>query len=170
MIVAIERQHGAFDQRSAAASGRDDARGVAALWTTRTATRAAPPESRPERLPLNNDRDAIARVLWQLTDREYEQASSAFLNGEDQQGRAIGRGRQVAGFFARNSRRAHLGDCAPRLRHWIRSSGKSARGRFPRDSLKYPEVYDLDCVPAGRAMTVRIWRRAKARRWCVPAA
>jgi TldD protein len=30
-------------------------------------------------LALSNDKDAIARVLWQLTDREYEQASSAFL-------------------------------------------------------------------------------------------
>jgi TldD protein len=30
-------------------------------------------------LPLNDDADAIARVLWQLTDREYEQASQAFL-------------------------------------------------------------------------------------------
>jgi TldD protein len=29
-------------------------------------------------LPLNNDSDAIARVLWQMTDREYEQASAAF--------------------------------------------------------------------------------------------
>jgi TldD protein len=30
-------------------------------------------------LPLDNDNDAIARVLWQLTNREYEQASAAFL-------------------------------------------------------------------------------------------
>jgi TldD protein len=30
-------------------------------------------------LPIDNDRDAIARVLWQLTNREYEQASAAFL-------------------------------------------------------------------------------------------
>lgn len=29
-------------------------------------------------LPLTDDTDAIARVLWQLTDREYEQASAAF--------------------------------------------------------------------------------------------
>jgi TldD protein len=29
-------------------------------------------------LPLNNDTDAMARVLWQLTDRGYEQASAAF--------------------------------------------------------------------------------------------
>jgi TldD protein len=30
-------------------------------------------------LPLNDDTNAIARILWQLTDREYEQASAAFL-------------------------------------------------------------------------------------------
>jgi len=30
-------------------------------------------------LPLHDDADAIARVLWQLTNREYEQASGAFL-------------------------------------------------------------------------------------------
>src|ERR1700728_4856593 len=30
-------------------------------------------------LPLNDDTNAIARILWQLTDSEYEQASSAFL-------------------------------------------------------------------------------------------
>ena len=30
-------------------------------------------------LPLDNDRDAVARVLWQLTNNEYERASSAFL-------------------------------------------------------------------------------------------
>ena len=30
-------------------------------------------------LPLGNDSDATARVLWQLTNREYEQASGAFL-------------------------------------------------------------------------------------------
>lgn len=30
-------------------------------------------------LPLDNDQNAIARVLWQLTNREYEQASSAFV-------------------------------------------------------------------------------------------
>lgn len=29
-------------------------------------------------LPLDNDPDAMARVLWQLTDRGYEQASAAF--------------------------------------------------------------------------------------------
>jgi len=31
-------------------------------------------------LPLGNDRDAIARVLWDLTDGEYKRAAPAFLN------------------------------------------------------------------------------------------
>jgi TldD protein len=31
-------------------------------------------------LPLGNDPDAIARVLWELTDREYKRAAPAFLN------------------------------------------------------------------------------------------
>jgi TldD protein len=31
-------------------------------------------------LPLGDDKDAIARVLWELTDREYKKAAPAFLN------------------------------------------------------------------------------------------
>jgi TldD protein len=31
-------------------------------------------------LPLGDDSDAIARVLWELTDREYKRAAPAFLN------------------------------------------------------------------------------------------
>lgn len=31
-------------------------------------------------LPLNDDPDAAARVLWELTDREYKRASPAYLN------------------------------------------------------------------------------------------
>jgi len=31
-------------------------------------------------LPLGDDKDAISRVLWELTDREYKRAAPAFLN------------------------------------------------------------------------------------------
>src|SRR5580692_3806850 len=31
-------------------------------------------------LPVGNDQDAIGRVLWELTDREYKRAAPAFLN------------------------------------------------------------------------------------------
>src|SRR5438045_9061063 len=30
-------------------------------------------------IPVENDPDAIARVLWHLTDREYQKASQAYL-------------------------------------------------------------------------------------------
>lgn len=36
-------------------------------------------------LPLNDDRDAIARELWRLTDREYKQASQTYLQAKTQQ-------------------------------------------------------------------------------------
>jgi len=31
-------------------------------------------------LPIGDDQDAVARVLWELTDREYKRAAPAFLN------------------------------------------------------------------------------------------
>ena len=31
-------------------------------------------------LPLDDDPDAVARVLWELTDREYKRAAPAYLN------------------------------------------------------------------------------------------
>src|SRR5438270_2147369 len=36
-------------------------------------------------LPLEDDRDALARELWRLTDREYKQASQAYLQAKTQQ-------------------------------------------------------------------------------------
>ncbi|MBZ5696698.1 MAG: peptidase U62 [Acidobacteriia bacterium] len=51
--------------------------GSAALDNTHSQSRASGINS--GLLPLRDDSDSIARVLWQLTDREYEQASGAFL-------------------------------------------------------------------------------------------
>ena len=51
--------------------------GAAALDNTHGASRPSGISSGS--LALGDDKDAIARVLWQLTDREYEQASSAYL-------------------------------------------------------------------------------------------
>lgn len=51
--------------------------GAAALDNTHGPSRPSGIASGP--LPLHDDADAIARVLWQLTNQEYEQASGAFL-------------------------------------------------------------------------------------------
>jgi len=51
--------------------------GTAALDNTHGQSR--PSGLLPGLLPLENDGDAVARVLWQLTNQEYERASSAFV-------------------------------------------------------------------------------------------
>jgi TldD protein len=51
--------------------------GSAALDNTHSKSRSSGIMS--STLPLGDNSDAISRVLWQLTDREYEQASAAFL-------------------------------------------------------------------------------------------
>ncbi len=40
--------------------------------------KTATPESAPAPLPMADDRDAIARTLWELTDREYRRATPAY--------------------------------------------------------------------------------------------
>jgi TldD protein len=52
--------------------------GSAALDNTHGQSRASGMTSGS--LPLGDDPDAIARVLWELTDREYKRAAPAFLN------------------------------------------------------------------------------------------
>jgi TldD protein len=51
--------------------------GSAVLDNTHDGSRGSGMESAA--LPLDDDKDAIARVLWQLTDREYKQAAPALL-------------------------------------------------------------------------------------------
>ncbi|MGA2097580.1 MAG: metallopeptidase TldD-related protein [Candidatus Acidiferrum sp.] len=52
--------------------------GSAALDNTHGQSRATGMTSGT--LPVGDDQDAIARVLWELTDREYKRAAPAFLN------------------------------------------------------------------------------------------
>jgi len=52
--------------------------GTAALDNTHGQSRSSGMSSGT--LPLDDDPDAIARVLWELTDREYKRAAPAFLN------------------------------------------------------------------------------------------
>ncbi|HYA96561.1 MAG TPA: metallopeptidase TldD-related protein, partial [Methylomirabilota bacterium] len=52
--------------------------GAAALDNTHGQSRSSGMTSGS--LPLDNDADAISRVLWELTDREYKRAAPAYLN------------------------------------------------------------------------------------------
>jgi len=91
-------------------------------------------------LPLNNDRDAIARVLWQLTNRGYDQASSAFLTVKTNTA-VQSEEEDKSPDFSKESSQEHVGDAlavAPLNQKQWEDRARKISGEF----LKYPEVYD----------------------------
>ncbi|MGB8540087.1 MAG: metallopeptidase TldD-related protein [Candidatus Acidiferrales bacterium] len=91
-------------------------------------------------LPLNNDRDAIARVLWQLTNREYDQASSAFLTVKTNTA-VQSEEEDKSPDFSKESPQEHEGEVvavAPLNQKQWEDRARKISGEF----LKYPEVYD----------------------------
>ena len=90
-------------------------------------------------LPLNDDTNAIARVLWQLTDREYEQASAAFLKVKTSNA-VQSEEEDKSPDFSKESSQEHLD--ASQLRQSFDQEAWERRTRaISADFLKYPEVY-----------------------------
>jgi predicted Zn-dependent protease len=90
-------------------------------------------------LPLNDDTNAIARVLWQLTDREYEQASAAFLKVKTSNA-VQSEEEDKSPDFSKESSQEHLD--ASQLRASFDQKAWERRTRaISADFLKYPEVY-----------------------------
>jgi TldD protein len=91
-------------------------------------------------LPLNNDRDAIARVLWQLTNRGYDQASSAFLTVKTNKA-VQSEEEDKSPDFSQETAQAHVGDVQTVVpldeKQWEERTRK-----ISAEFLKYPEVYD----------------------------
>src|SRR6202034_1748792 len=90
-------------------------------------------------LPLRDDPDAIARVLWLLTDREYEQASAAFLRVKTNQ--AVQSAEEdKSPDFSQESPQTFSGPASAKvpdnLKPW-EDRLRHVSARF----LKYPEVY-----------------------------
>jgi len=90
-------------------------------------------------LPLNSDSDAIARVLWQLTDREYEQASSSFLTVKTSKA-VQSEEEDKSPDFSQESPQAHLG-AAFKATHWDQKQWEERARRISAGFLKYPGVY-----------------------------
>ncbi len=86
-------------------------------------------------LPLADDRDAIARTLWEMTNREYRRASPAYCEGHQQYGGAGGGGRQVAGFFTRVA-----ADTARSSRRSDRVQSKRVGRQDPEIFVRVPEI------------------------------
>ncbi len=85
-------------------------------------------------LPLTDDPDATARVLWQLTNREYEQAKLGAGTGENEVRGAGGRRRQVPGLLP--------GDTANAFGRYI-----AKRAFLRREDLERPRAAPFRRVP-----------------------
>ncbi len=91
-------------------------------------------------LPLNNDRDAIARVLWQLTNRGYDQASSAFLTVKTNTA-VQSEEEDKSPDFSKESAQTHVGD-AQALAPLNQKQWEDRARKISAEFLKSPEVYD----------------------------
>jgi TldD protein len=91
-------------------------------------------------LPLNDDSEAIARVLWQLTNRGYDQASSAFLTVKTNTA-VQSEEEDKSPDFSKEAPQDHVGAAltvAPlNQKQWEDRARKLSAG-----FLKYPEVYN----------------------------
>jgi TldD protein len=111
--------------------------GSAALDNTHSQNRPSGIASGP--LPLSDDPDAITRVLWQLTDREYEQASSTFLKVKTNQ--AVQSAEEdKSPDFSLETPQTHLDESRPQIAI-DRKSWEDRVSRLSAGFLKYPHVY-----------------------------
>lgn len=94
-------------------------------------------------LPLGNDQDAIARTLWELTDREYKRAVPALMNVRtDTAVRAEEEDKSPD--FSKEKPATHIGEAgtAP----FDRSAWEGEIKRLSAAFRKYPEVYFASVV------------------------
>ena len=90
-------------------------------------------------LPLSDDRDAIARVLWQLTDREYQQASQAFVKVKTNL--AVQSAEEdKSPDFSSETAKTHLDASVPQI-SVDRKAWEDRIRRLSAGFLKYPDVH-----------------------------
>jgi predicted Zn-dependent protease len=90
-------------------------------------------------LPLGNDQDAIARVLWELTDREYKRAVPSLLNVRTNTA-VRAEEEDKSPDFSKEKPQTHVGElaAAPPL---DRAAWEGEIKRLSAAFRKYPEVY-----------------------------
>lgn len=90
-------------------------------------------------LPLSDNADAISRVLWQLTDREYEQASAAFVKVKTNTA-VQSEEEDKSPDFSEESPETHVSDARPRV-SMDQKAWENRIRKISADFLKYPEIY-----------------------------
>src|SRR5438477_6566664 len=90
-------------------------------------------------LPLGNDQDAIARVLWELTDREYKRAVPSLLNVRTNTA-VRAEEEDKSPDFSKEKPQTHIGE-APTAGPFDRAAWEGEIKRLSAAFRKYPEVY-----------------------------
>ncbi len=95
-------------------------------------------------LPLGNDQDAIARVLWELTDREYKRAVPALLNVQTNTA-VRAEEEDKSPDFSKEKPQTHIGETAMAT-PFDRAAWEGEIKRLSAAFRKYPEVYSATAV------------------------
>ena len=90
-------------------------------------------------LPIGDDQDALARVLWELTDREYKRAAPAFLNVRTNTA-VRAEEEDKSPDFSKETAETHLGSVTPPPA-FDRSAWGGEIRRLSGAFRKYPDVY-----------------------------
>src|SRR4029077_4074097 len=95
-------------------------------------------------LPVGNDADAIARVLWELTDREYKRAVPSLLNVRTNTA-VRAEEEDKSPDFSKEKPQTHVGELAgaPAL---DRTAWEGEIKRLSAAFRKYPEVYNATVI------------------------
>jgi predicted Zn-dependent protease len=94
-------------------------------------------------LPLGNDQDAIARVLWELTDREYKRAVPALLNVQTNSA-VRAEEEDKSPDFSTEKPQTHIG--TPAAPPFDRTAWEGEVRRLSAAFRKYPLVYSANVV------------------------
>jgi predicted Zn-dependent protease len=94
-------------------------------------------------LPLGNDSDAIARVLWELTDREYKRAVPALLNVQTNSA-VRAEEEDKSPDFSTEKPQTHIG--TPATAPFDRTAWEGEIRRLSAAFRKYPLVYSANVV------------------------
>jgi TldD protein len=95
-------------------------------------------------LPFGNDQDAIARVLWELTDREYKRAVPSLLNVRTNTA-VRAEEEDKSPDFSKEKPQNHVGESAA-VAPFDRAAWEAEIKRLSAAFRKYPEVYYANVV------------------------
>ena len=111
-------------------------------------------------IPLQDDPDAVARVLWQLTYQEYRQAAQTYLNVKTA---AAVRTQEedTSADFAEAKSEVHLDYAMPAF-HLDRKDWEDKVRRYSSNFRKYPEIYSSAVMVIGQKTQVRFVSTAGA--------